>query len=238
MLSKNGKYPYRIELHAHTYPVSRCASLSPEELISRYAARGIDGVVVTNHFIEDNFPAGASREEAIADYLSGYRAAHAAGERLGVRVYLGAELRFSDTGYNDYLLYGLREEEIALCYDLLPLGYASFCRRFPREGHVLVQAHPFRNGSQEIDRAPLDGIEVWNMHAVHNSRVAVAAAYAKREGMIVTGGSDCHDAGGEGLCLFRTASLPEDSRELAAAIASRDCRFEIGGATLDPYGIE
>ena len=37
------RYPYRIELHAHTSPCSRCGHLTPEELI-RLALRAMAGM--------------------------------------------------------------------------------------------------------------------------------------------------------------------------------------------------
>ena len=43
------EYRYRIELHAHTKPASRCSDIIPERLVEAYAALGYDTVVLTNH---------------------------------------------------------------------------------------------------------------------------------------------------------------------------------------------
>ena len=44
------EYPIRIELHAHTKPVSGCSEVLPEEMVRIYNGKGYDGVVITNHF--------------------------------------------------------------------------------------------------------------------------------------------------------------------------------------------
>ena len=43
------QYPFRIELHAHTHPVSGCSQVSPEELVNLYADLGYHALVVANH---------------------------------------------------------------------------------------------------------------------------------------------------------------------------------------------
>ena len=45
------QYPYRIELHAHTYPVSGYSRISPEEMPAILSAKGYDAVVITDHFV-------------------------------------------------------------------------------------------------------------------------------------------------------------------------------------------
>ena len=46
-----GMYPYRIELHAHTNPVSGCSEIPPEALVRIYREKGVHGIVITNHMI-------------------------------------------------------------------------------------------------------------------------------------------------------------------------------------------
>ena len=89
-------YPYKIELHAHTRPHSPCGDIPPAELIRIYAEHGYDAVAITNHFTWNLDYGLGSEEETIGFYLSGYNEAYEAGERLGVKVIFGAELRFSE----------------------------------------------------------------------------------------------------------------------------------------------
>ena len=57
-------YPYRLELHAHTSPASRCSQVKPEDVVTIFHNAGYDGIAITNHF----FP----RPE-IPDFLDIYR---------------------------------------------------------------------------------------------------------------------------------------------------------------------
>ena len=234
------KYPYRIELHAHTSPVSPCSAMTPIDLVRTYKRAGADALVITNHFIKTVFREGMSREEAIAYYLADYRAAREEGERLGVRVLLGAEIRFPEN-LNDYLVYGIGEGDIGALYDSLGGDLADFYTAYSNEHRVIAQAHPFRKNMILADTAYLDGIEVFNLHPGHNSRISLAAVHAQRSGKLVLGGSDYHRAtdfmeeGSAGVCFLRAPRLPENSYALADLLRSRDYLFEIGSAIVFPY---
>ena len=236
------KYPYRIELHAHTSPVSPCSDMKPRELVRVYREAGADALVITNHFFRALFPDGMSRDRVIEYYLADYRAAREEGERLGLRVLLGAELRFPEND-NDYLLYGISESEIGRIYDLLSEDLPHLSDAIAGEDLVLAQAHPFRNRMVRADIAYLDGIEVFNVHPGHNSRISLAAVHASEHGKLVLGGSDYHRTadfamdGRAGMCFLRAPYLPETSQALAALLRSRDYLYEIGGALVFPYAL-
>ena len=84
-----------------------------------------------------------------------------------------------------------------------------------------------------VDPELLDGIEVYNLHPGHNSRVAVASAYAKENGKdIITIGTDYHHPGHEGLTALRSNILPEDSFGLAEILKSKDYIFEVADNNL------
>ena len=136
------------------------------------------------------------RAERADWYLSGYRAATAEGERLGLTVILGAELRF-DCGHEDYLLYGITEADVAPIMRDLDSGMlpGEFYRRIRESGRMaLIQAHPFRPELRQAPLDELDGIEVYNGHPEHDSHndLAMARAMQGGEGFIRTSGSDAH----------------------------------------------
>ena len=227
------QYSFRIELHAHTKPVSGCSEVLPEELVAIYREKGYDAVVVTNHFIFGQFE-HAEREEFLDQYLADYEKTVAAAEDSGLRVLLGAELRFAQN-CNDYLLFGVDREILATCYNYLPKGLEAFRREVSLPNSVFVQAHPFRDGMTPVDLSLLDGIETFNMHPGHNSRVGFAARCAKDNRLpIRTVGTDFHhkNQGHEGISALRTATLPNDSFELAALLRSGDYVFEIGEGSI------
>lgn len=226
------EYRHKIELHAHTSPVSRCSEIPPAELVQNYHALGCEAVAITNHFTPAllEYP---SREEALAFYMRDFAAAKAEGDRLGVRVLLGFELRFTESS-NDYLLFGADESDAAAIYDHLGDGAEYFARSLKKPSQFFLQAHPFRSGMTLLDPALLDGVESFNVHPGHNSRVAVAAKYAHEHHLIETCGTDYHHPGHQGLGLTLTKTLPGDTFELAALLHSGDFLFEIGGDVVIP----
>lgn len=235
------KYPYRIELHTHTKPHSSCGEAEPEELAECYAKKKYDGIVVTNHFMgydiykDGEYLAGDTKEEKIRYYLSGYEETKKAGEKLGLKVYLGIEIRFSNESANDYLIYGVDEEVTALCYDYFREDLAYFKENVTLPKSVFIQAHPFRDGITPVSPEFLDGVETFNMHPGHNSRIAFASKFAKENNIkIRTVGSDFHhiNRDHEGISALRTRVLPRDSFHLAEILKSGDYLFEIGETAL------
>lgn len=226
------EYKYRIETHAHTNPMSRCSVLKPEELIRIYKESGYDAVTVTNHYVAADCMR-VSKEEYSKAFLSDYYAAKNEGEKLGIKVILGAELNFT-TAPNDYLVYGIDEEDIYQIYDLMDKDYSDFYKRFSNIGdHLFIQAHPFRDRMAETDFNYLDGFEVFNMHINHNSRVAKAEKImALHPELIGTSGSDAHEppSCANGGILAKT--LPEDSKQLARLLKSKDYLMVIADKIL------
>ena len=223
------RYPYRIELHAHTKPASVCSEISPKELVDTYKALGYHGMVVTNHFVYQYD--SMSKEEYLDFYLQDFEETEKCGEEQGMKVYLGAEIRFTDS-CNDYLVFGVDRNLLSEIYDLLPFGIENFRKQLKMPDSVFVQAHPMRNGCEPVDPSLLDGVEVYNMHPGHNSRVGLAALYTgKKENLIVTAGSDYHHPkkNHEGLAAIRTTHLPNDSFELAGLLRNKNYLLEIAG---------
>ncbi len=233
------EYKYRTELHAHTSPASWCGRIGARDLIKTYASMGFDSVAITNHFAYDyikDVTDEKERREFIDAYIKDYHDACAAGKEFGVTVILGTELRFSEN-HNDYLFFGIDESFFDTAYDYFTKGIAAFSRDMRADDTLLLQAHPFRDGMVRADASLLDGIEVYNLHPGHNPRIAKAAQHAKENDFIVTGGSDAHDPGCEGLCALRTRRKPETSYDIVKILKSRDYLLEIGGGIILPYGV-
>jgi hypothetical protein len=225
------EYPYRIELHAHTNPASKCSQVTPQLMAETYKGLGFDGLVLTNHFLlkED-----MSKAEYMDFYMADYEKTREAGERLGLKVYLGTEIRFTEN-YNEFLIFGVTRSMLEDIYDLLPYGVENFRAQYRLPDSVFVQAHPMRKNSTPVAPELLDGVEVFNTHPLHDGRIGLAALYAqenKRE--IITAGSDFHhpDRNHEGLSAMRTQSLPEDSFGLAAILKEKNYLLEVGRGTI------
>lgn len=228
-------YRYRLELHAHSSPGSKCSELSPQEIVERYVKHRYDAVVLTNHFMYEYYE-GVSKEDAIIQYYQDYKEMCELGERNGLKILLGAEVRFTEN-MNDYLIYGVDRDVLSRVYDYFTKGVTVFRREIDLKKSVFIQAHPFRDPCFPITAQLLDGVEVFNLHPGHNSRIALAACYAKENNVpIITAGSDLHYSpkGHSGASALRTATLPQDSFELAALLKSGDYILEIGDCIILP----
>ena len=78
----------------------------------------------------------------------------------------------------------------------------------------------------------LDGVEAFNMHPNHNSRVALAMKYADEHGKIATAGTDYHHIGHDNLCATRSSVLPENEAELVSLLKSGNFIYEISGKVV------
>ena len=168
-------YRYKIELHAHTSPCSGCSEIPPREMIRLMKEQNYDVVVITNHFCDNGRFMQA--EDPVAAYLEDYRIAREEGEKQGIRVLLGAEYHFTENS-NDYLVYGVDEEFLRETVEHFDMGIEAFYQKYHGDSRLILQAHPFRNGMVWVSPKYLDGAEIMNLHASHNSRVAVTANYA------------------------------------------------------------
>lgn len=225
-------YPCRIEMHAHTSPVSVCSEIPPEEMMRTYSDIGYDAVVITNHFTESMFD-GMSKKEAIDYYINDYEKCAQLSGKYNVKVYLGAEIRFERESSNDYLIYGVDRKILEDAYDYLSSDIRSYRENVKLDKSLFIQAHPFRGAP--ADASLLDGVEAFNMHHHHNSRIALALRFAKANDFkIITSGSDFHhpNVANDGNAAIRTKKLPSDSFELAKILKSGDYIIDLGPETI------
>lgn len=222
-------YPYRIELHAHTKPASHCAEIPTEQVLQTFKDDGYDGIAITNHFM-------TSKEMGQKEYAEFYRGellnALELGEKIGIKVYAGAELRFSSENNNDYLFFGFDPDDLFHICRLLDGTLENFVKEYKTDDMFLLQAHPFRSNMERIHPELLDGYEAFNMHPNHNSRVAVSVRFAQEQGKIMTMGTDFHHPNHDNLCATRAPYLPENTAELVKLLKSEDFIFEIGNRII------
>ncbi len=227
-------YKYRTELHCHTDPVSACSIIPASDAVKLYSQNGsVNTLTITNHLTEAH-KAGRTAEELAEYYLSDYFIALDTSKTLGINVALGAEIRFRGT-INDYLIYGICPDDIEKLIYYVDTDIETFYREFKNSRNVILHAHPFRNKMEPTPLGSVDGIEVFNMHHSHNSRVAVAADFAREHNIPISGGTDFHGDSKEGACLMCTKDPMRDSYDIAEAIKSRDILFEIYGNKVVPY---
>ena len=228
------EYPYKTELHAHTSPVSNCSKIEAAFATKMYAELGCHTLTVTNHLADYTLEQHPDTAELAEYFVSDYYKAKEAGDKLGIAVAFGAEMRFqNDT--NDYLVFGICPDDVEKMISYIPRSINEFYRDFKNDKNVIIHAHPFRNGMTRTPLGSVDGIETFNNHPAHNSRPGIATRFAKEAGLLVTGGSDFHDPDKQGLCLARTKHKLENSYDIAEAIKSRDIIFDMSGHIVIPY---
>lgn len=220
-------YPVKVEIHAHTSPASGCSQIPPREEVRTFHDDGYDAIAITNHFyVNDRWD---SKEEYLEAYKKDFLEALDEGEKLGMKVYLGAELRFVNENGNDYLLFGITLEDLDRIYSYLDKDFETFVRECKTDKMFFLQAHPFREDMVLMNTDLLDGVEAFNMHPNHNSKVTIAYNYAKEHGKVATIGSDYHHRGHDNLSATRFKVLPNDSIELARELKNDDFIYEISG---------
>ncbi len=191
---------YKTELHCHCNLVSACAQEPPEDLAEQYISAGYDSIVLTDHLSRFTFlersegdMSDADWQEKIDYFLRGYeRVCRAAQGRMNV--ILGVELRLNTTE-SDYLIYGIDEAFLRSHPDMMDMRLREVSALVREAGGLFVQAHPFRNYITVSDPALIDGIEVCNLNARHDSRNDIAALWAEKFSLIPTSGGDYHRRG-------------------------------------------
>ncbi|MDR1805379.1 MAG: transposase [Clostridium sp.] len=183
---------FLLDTHVHTAESSHCARLPAAGVVEHYISLGYDGIVVTDHMKSEDWRLSMLPWHKKAErWLRGYRAAcKAADGRL--TVLLGMEIR-PDDSHNDYLLFGVDEGFVYGTPNLHRVKNLKELRKIAdRHGLLVVQAHPFRKGMTISDWTLLDGVEVLNGGAYHDSNNDVALQWAHKHSLLQTAGSDYH----------------------------------------------
>ena len=185
--------PLRIDPHVHT-SASYDGVTAPEDLLEQAQAVGLDGVVVTDH-----------------DTVEGaVRVAELAVDR-DLTVIVGCEVSTAD----GHLL--------AMGVDSAPAPgrpLVETARTVQATGGVAVVPHPFqrsRHGAREAAIDDVDGVEVYNAHAVTNVRNRQAERFAMDYDYPQFGGSDAHRPGNVGRAITEVR-LPAAATPTADAI--------------------
>lgn len=185
---------YLYETHCHTQIVSRCASITPEQVVSLYKSKGYSGVVITDHFINGNTTVDRTQpwEKQIDDYFQGYLQVKKIAEGQDLDVLFGAELSYKGT---DVLFYGADINWYKQHPEIMQMSMKEFILLARAHGIFTVQAHPFRRDGY-IDHVRLfaeytDGIEVYNSGRTDTEN-NLADILANCYGLFKTAGSDTH----------------------------------------------
>jgi predicted metal-dependent phosphoesterase TrpH len=181
-------------MHMHTKEVSICAQVPASEIVTLYKEAGFNGMVITDHFYKAYFDrlGNKSWKEKIREYMSGYNEALVRGQRQGIDVFFGMELRFNESP-NDYLIFGIDEDFLIENERLYDYNIEKFKSLVENKDVLIYQAHPFRPGITTAVANLLDGVEVFNGNPRHDSKNHLALEFAKVNNLRTISGSDFHE---------------------------------------------
>lgn len=227
------EYKFKTETHAHSNPVSACGKFPADEVVQIYLGTDCNTLTITNH-LTPKYLINRTPDELAEYYLSDYYKACEAAKGTSLNVALGVEIRFEQSA-NDYLVYGVCPDDIEKMISLVSTDIETFYKEFKNDRNVILHAHPFRSNMDPTPIGSVDGIETFNCHPGHNSKIAFACRLAREHGLLVSGGSDFHESGRHATCLMRTKRELKDSYDIADAIKSRDIIFDVFGHVVIPY---
>jgi predicted metal-dependent phosphoesterase TrpH len=215
---------YLFDPHVHTEETSLCGNVPAREMVHLYKRAGFHGIVITDHFTTFSFffYQGRNWVEKVDTFLKGYRIALQEGEKVGLKVLLGAEFKFSSTGPNDFLIYGLDESFLKDNPYSFKKDLSAF-RDLAEEKNILIyQAHPFRFGQSPANPSLIDGMEVYNGNVRHNSNNHLAEAFARKHGLKEISCSDAHELEDIGMGGILLPSIPENSEDFVHVLRTSE----------------
>jgi predicted metal-dependent phosphoesterase TrpH len=203
-LTPGGVVKMLLEIHCHTVEHSPCSHVSAVELINRVYAKGLQGVVFTDHHFL--WPAEELQEVRHEAGVPGY-----------FLILSGQEVTTSDMG--DVLVYGANES--------IPRDTSLSDIRTRQSKAALILAHPYRNNSRP-ERAKLlnpflDGVEIFssNQSVSENSR-GLRDWHAYRFTAIA--GTDTHAPSYAGIYPTQFDHPVDNIKALAAELQAGRCR--------------
>jgi aminoglycoside phosphotransferase (APT) family kinase protein len=193
-----------MEMHAHTAEHSRCSSVPATELVRQVCAKGLQGIVFTDHHYlwSDSEILVVRRAAAVPDHFLILSGQEVTTPEIGDVIVYGAGMPFPR---------GTSLEEIR--------------ERCPKA--ALIWAHPYRNGRRPDDASLLlpllDGVEIFssNHSMLENSR---ALRDWHRLRFTAIGGTDTHGNGYAGLYPTLFDHPVACISELAGEIRNGRCR--------------
>lgn len=187
---------YLYETHLHTCQGSACGVSTGSEHARYYKRHGYQGIIITDHFFGGNtaVPDSLPWDKRIQRFCSGYEDALEEGRRIGLDVFFGWEQGYGD---DEYLVYGLDKEWLLAHPEVERWSRREQLEGVHAAGGCVIQAHPFRTRGYiqhvRLGKRYADGAEVAN-GGNNGYNDAAAYRYAKEYGLVMTAGSDNHNA--------------------------------------------
>ena len=180
-----------IDLHAHSSGISRCCQIPFEQVLKQTLDNGMNGIVLTKHY-QKSYVGDDCLDNFVENYITEFFSAEQYGKKIGCKVYFGIELTTELYPNVHMLIYGVGPEFLRKHPYLFDLTQKELYKLVKSNNGILVQAHPFRNGTTVLDTEYMDGVEI-NCHPLYGKSYAEKLlCIAKDNHLIVTCGGDFH----------------------------------------------
>lgn len=221
---------FKTETHLHTAEVSPCSHIRAREMMHRYKDAGYSTVFVSDHFQTNTVDAYGCIpwNDKMAIFLAGYYIAKHEGEKIGITVLPAAEICFVGIP-NHYLVYGITKKFLDSYPELHTYGIEKFSKIAHKEGLLIVQAHPHRDGKNFPTPEYVDAIEVFNSNPRHEDHSDKSEELARTLGLRVSAGSDAHREEDIALSGIETELKIETAEQFIELVKSGNVRL-IGGS--------
>ncbi len=227
-----------IDLHMHSSGASRCCRISFSDGLVAAREVGLDGVALTNHYQKNYMQKlNLTLEELIERYQVEYDRARPIAETAGMPFFFGIEVTMELYKRVHMLIYGLGPELLEEHPLMFDYTQEALYRAVHERGGILVQAHPYRNGSLLMDPQWMDGVEL-NCHPLYGDiYLPEILAAAKQHHLPLTCGGDYHADTYRPKCGMYLPDDLRDTRDLADYIRTakhtRLCVQDVGGEPFD-----
>lgn len=183
----------KLETHCHSAG-SWCATCGLEGLIEDYKRANYGGVVITNHYSEYEFKKhGFNNQRDYAKYyLDLIDKAMDLGEKKGIKVFYGAEVKLNER-LTEYVLYGFTSEFLLDNANLYEFSQEQLFKIANQNDMLMYQSHPFREGVKVGNPKFMHGAEYFNGHFHHVNNNALAREFCEKNNLIKLSGTDFHD---------------------------------------------
>lgn len=241
------QYPYLYETHMHTAEGSACGKAPGREMARSAKAYGYVGVFITDHHWGGNTRPDRELpwEDWVDKFCRGYEEAKAAGDEIGLQVFMGWESGYHAT---EFLIYGPDKAWMKAHPELKTISVEEQYRLIHGAGGMVIHAHPFREAKYipEIRLYPewVDGVE--GVNAQHSSILSSqhynpkynqrAIAYANEHGLPLTAGTDLHRTEPVGAGVAFREKLTDVQDYIRQIKSGKDYAITDGVRWYDPQG--
>ena len=207
------------DLHAHTSGISQCCRADYKEIILIAKGKGIGAIALTNHY-EKSYLNGTTSERLVENYIEEYLDTMEHAKTQNFKVFWGIEVTMELYPKVHMLIYGVAQDFLWKHPRIYDMTQCDLYKLVKAEGGLLVQAHPYRNGTTVLDTKYLDGVEI-NCHPLYKkSYSAELIQIAKDKRLVLTCGGDYHADTYRPVCGMYIPSDINDEKALAEYIIS------------------